>query len=119
VPEGAKGERFRGFIGHALLDLKTPEVLMPRTGGEGGQLHAMDTGLPDLYRGLSESVFNNQWNSLWFALVMVIGMKALLFRSLWTGILSSIPTLLTLLVIYGGMGLVGCGSTSAPRCWQA
>ena len=106
VPDGPKGERFRGFIGHALLDLKAPDVLMPAA-GSATQLHAMVTGLPVLYRGLSESVFNNQWNSLWFALVMVIGMKALLFRSLWTGVLSSIPTLLTLLVIYGGMGFVG------------
>ena len=39
--------------------------------------------------------------------MLVIGLKALLFRSVVTGLLSSIPTLLTLLVMYGGMGLIG------------
>jgi len=106
VPEGPRGQRFQVFVGHALLDLKAPDVAVPQAGAP-SQLHAMVTGLPVLYRGLSQSVFNNQWNSLWFALIAVIAMKALLFRSFWTGILSSIPTLLTLLVIYGGMGIVG------------
>ncbi len=65
------------------------------------------TGLPVLYRGLSKSVFDNQWNSLWFALILVIGLKTLLFRSLSAGLLSSIPTLVTLVLVYGGMGVMG------------
>ncbi len=105
VPEGPKGERFRSFLGHALLDLKTPQVLVAGAGT--GELHPLVTGLPVLYRGLSASVFNNQWNSLWFALLLVVVVKALVFRSLSTGLLSSMPTLLTLLVIYGGMGAMG------------
>ena len=32
---------------------------------------------------------------------------AMLFRSLWSGLLVATPTMLTLLVIYGGMGLLG------------
>lgn len=111
VPEGAKGERLQKFIGHAVLDLEVPGVLMPTGGPSSGDAarptKTLVTGLPVLYRGLSDSVLNNQWNSLWFALVLVIGLKALLFRSVTTGILSSIPTLLTLLVMYGGMGLLG------------
>lgn len=109
VPEGEKGERFRTFLGHALIDLEVASVLTAAPGPEADQrsFETLVTGLPVLYRGLSVSVFNNQWNSLWFALVLVIGLKALLFRSFWTGILSSIPTLLTLLLIYGGMGLMG------------
>ncbi|NUP07369.1 MAG: MMPL family transporter [Polyangiaceae bacterium] len=109
IPEGPRGERLRTFIGHSLLDLDTSRVLLPpsESTGEKVALKPLVTGLPVLYRGLSQSVFNNQWNSLWFALVLVIGLKALLFRSLSTGLLSSIPTLLTLLVMYGGMGLIG------------
>lgn len=109
VPEGAKGERFRTFLGHALIDLEISSVLTAGPGSDADQrtFETLVTGLPVLYRGLSASVFSNQFNSLWFALVLVIGLKALLFRSFWTGILSSIPTLLTLLVMYGGMGLLG------------
>lgn len=111
VPEGPRGQRFRNFVGHALLDLGAPTVLLPRSSAAAdapaAKLDVTVTGLPVLYRGLSDSVFKNQWNSLWFALVLVIGLKALLFRSLTTGLLSSVPTILTLLIIYGGMGLAG------------
>lgn len=106
IPDTAKGERLRTFLGHALLDLDLPFAGLPSTTG-GKPLEASVTGLPVLYRGLSDSVFNNQWNSLWFALVLVVVLKALLFRSLSTGILSSIPTLVTLVLVYGGMGLMG------------
>ena len=104
VPEGPRGERLRTFIGHALLDLDLGFSAVP---GDGKPIGLVVTGLPVLYRGLSDSVFNNQWNSLWFALVLVIGLKALLFRSLTTGLLSSIPTLVTLTLVYGGMGVLG------------
>jgi predicted RND superfamily exporter protein len=104
IPEGPRGERLRTFIGHALLDLDLGFSAVP---GEGKPMSLVVTGLPVLYRGLSDSVFNNQWNSLWFALVLVVGLKALLFRSLTTGLLSSIPTLVTLTVVYGGMGVLG------------
>ncbi|MFO0547419.1 MAG: MMPL family transporter [Polyangiaceae bacterium] len=107
VPDGEKGERFKERVAHALVDLDAPSVFLPESAGSGSDLQTMVVGLPVLYRGLSASVFNNQWNSLWFALVLVIGLKMLLFRSLGAGILTSIPTLLTLIVIYGGMGLVG------------
>ncbi len=111
LPEGDKAARFETFVGGTLLDLDLPKVLVPASKtSERADVRSMTTlvtGLPVLYRGLGNSVFNNQWNSLWFALVLVIGLKAILFRSLWTGVLTSIPTLLTLLVIYGAMGLVG------------
>jgi len=109
IPDGKKGERFRKLLGHTLLDLGAPTVLVrDASAGDGAQkMDALVTGLPVLYRGLSDSVFNNQWNSLWFALLLVIALKALLFRSFWTGVLTSIPTLLTLLLIYGGMGILG------------
>jgi predicted RND superfamily exporter protein len=105
IADGPKADRFRRALGHALFDLDAPTALAAGTGNEA--LDVRVTGLPILYRGLGDSIFNNQWNSLWFALLLVIGFKALLFRSLWAGILSSIPTLLTLVVIYGAMGLVG------------
>jgi hypothetical protein len=109
LPADQKGERFQRLLGHTLLDLHAPGAVLPASapGADDRTLKTLVTGLPVLYRGLSNSVFNNQFNSLWFALVLVIGLKALLFRNFWAGILSSIPTLLTLLVIYGGMGILG------------
>lgn len=106
VPEGPKGERFTRAVGYALLDRDAPTALSPQGDGDRA-LDVRITGLPVLYRGLASSVFNNQWNSLWFALLLVVGFKALLFRSVGAGILSSIPTLVTLVLIYGTMGLVG------------
>lgn len=109
VPEGARGERLRTFIGHALLDLEVGFAGLPPE-GDAANVKALGTrvtGLPVLYRGLSKSVFDNQWNSLWFALILVVGLKTLLFRSLSAGILSSIPTLVTLVLVYGGMGVMG------------
>jgi predicted RND superfamily exporter protein len=108
VPEGPKGERLRTFIGHALLDLDVETIQLPSDAGAATAHHEiLVTGLPVLHRGMSESVLNNQWNSLWFALILVIGLKALLFRSFWAGVLTSVPTLVTLLAVYGGMGLIG------------
>lgn len=106
VPEGAKGARLRRAVADALLDMDAPTVLVPRADG-GGKLEARVTGTPVLYRGLSKSVFDNQWNSLWFALLLVIVLKAIIFRSILAGVLSSVPTLLTLLIIYGVMGAFG------------
>ncbi len=111
VPEGARGERFLRAVGHSLLDLDAPTALSPSAGAAPGpaaeKIDVRMTGLPILYRGLSSSVFNNQWNSLWFALLLVVGFKIALFRSVGAGVLSSIPTLLTLVLIYGAMGAVG------------
>src|SRR5262249_16130836 len=64
VPEGARGQRFTAAIANALMDLDSPEVLLPSAPGavaaaEGGDPAAITiqaTGLPVLHRGLSTSV---------------------------------------------------------------
>lgn len=62
------------------------------------------TGLPLLYRGLSESVRDNQLTSLASALVLVWLTISLLFRRASAGLLALTPTLVTIGVIYGAMG---------------
>ena len=62
------------------------------------------TGLPVLYRGLSRSVTANQFKSLGFALGLVLLILIVVFRSFTGGLLATVPTALTLLVIYGAMG---------------
>lgn len=113
VPDGGKGERFRRGAATALLDLDLPRTVVPLAAGEGGEpalagaLSYQVNGLPVMHRGLSRSVERNQLRSLGFALGLIVLIMALIFRSLPTGVLVATPTLFTLLVIYGGMGLLG------------
>ncbi|MCK5797576.1 MAG: MMPL family transporter [Deltaproteobacteria bacterium] len=64
-------------------------------------------GLPTIHRALARSALHNQGYSLASALIPVILIMALLFRSLIAALLLATPTLLTLLIIYGSMGLSG------------
>ena len=63
--------------------------------------------MPVLYRGLSRSVTANQFKSLALAMGLVFVLMAALYRSVATGLLAVSPTLFTLAVIYGAMGLFG------------
>jgi predicted RND superfamily exporter protein len=92
-------------VATALLDLDLQQELVPGAGDVA--LGYQVNGLPVMHRGLSRSVESNQLRSLGFALGLIVLIMALLFRSLLTGLLVATPTLLTLLVIYGGMGLIG------------
>lgn len=108
APEGPKGERFHAAIATALMDLDVPSVALPPAAGEAPQkLVVSVTGLPVMHAGLSRSVESNQWKSLFFALGCVLVIMAALFRSFWSGLLGILPIMLTMAVIYGGMGLLG------------
>jgi uncharacterized protein len=104
-PEGPKGERFMTAVAAALMDLDVPNVaLAPKDGAEAQKLAVSVTGLPVMHAGLSKSVESNQWKSLFFALGLVLAIMAWLFRSLWSGLLGVLPIVLTMVIIYGGMG---------------
>lgn len=92
----------------AALDLRAPHVMLPAKAGQRGTriLRVALNGLPVLHRSLSRSTLGNQIKSVTTALLPVIAVLALFFRSLRTGLLLAAPTLLTLAVIYGGMGLL-------------
>lgn len=119
LPGGALGERVQALTAAALLDLRAPQILMPVTGPEApaerGDAQALAAatllprvnGLPTIHRALSRSALHNQLLSLATALIPVIVIMVVLFRSLTAGLLVATPTLLTLLLIYGGMGLLG------------
>lgn len=125
IPEGGKGQRFKAAIQAAFWDQDNQSALVPAdqardpapavaaaaTKAEppaagAGVIRIQANGLPVLHRGLSRSVESNQVKSLIFAVLVIIIILSVLFRSLWTGILAAVPTLLTLAVIYGGMGLL-------------
>lgn len=88
----------------ALMDLASPTAMVSPESGAGETMEVRVTGLPVLYRGLSRSVTANQFRSLAFALILVLLIMIVVFRSITAGLLATLPTALTLLVIYGAMG---------------
>jgi uncharacterized protein len=104
--EGPKGERFVAAVELALMDGDNPTALLADDSAE-TRIAWEINGLPVLYRGLSRSVTANQLKSLGLALVMVVIIMTVLFQSVSAGLLATAPTVLTLLVVYGGMGLMG------------
>ncbi len=108
APEGARGQRFSKGVADALLDLSPLSALVAaKPASADGKIDYAVSGVPVLHRGLSTSVTTNQYKSLGFALALVLVIMMLLFRSVVSGLLAAAPTVLTLLVIYGIMGLVG------------
>jgi predicted RND superfamily exporter protein len=108
VPAADKGRRFVAALGTTLLNLDNPTAMLPAAPGAAtGSLDMRVTGLPVMHRGLSISATSNQVKSLAFALVLVVLIMSVYLRSIFSGLLVTTPTLLTLLVIYGGMGLIG------------
>ena len=101
IPEDDRGPRLLAYVAGALseLDRVRPETA-PR-------IEYQVSGLPVLYRGVERSVTANQWKSLGFALLLVLVLLSLVFRSPFTGLLATIPTALTLLLVYGAMGAMG------------
>ncbi len=71
------------------------------------EIEAKVSGLPVLHRGLSRSTVDNQITSLALALVSVLVVLTLAFRSVRAGLLAASPTVVTLLAVYGGMGVLG------------
>lgn len=103
----ASDDRFRAGVEVAMMNLENPTVMLPDEGEVAKKLELEINGLPVLYRGMSESVTANQIKSLGFALLLVWVIMTLLFRSPVSGLLATTPTALTLVVVYGGMGLRG------------
>lgn len=101
VPAGDPGRRFLAQAAGAVSELDRPEpTQVPRIAYE-------VSGLPVLYRGLERSVAGNQWKSLGSSLLLVYLLLAIALRSPWSGMLATAPTVLTLGLIYGAMGLAG------------
>src|SRR5262249_50895357 len=108
VPEGGKGARYLAAVGAALMDLDLAKVVLPAKPGEASAtLGVQVTGIPVLNRGLSHSVDENQRRSFFMAMGLVFVIVLVLYRSFWSALLAMTPVCLTLLVIYGGMGLIG------------
>ncbi len=114
IPDTPKGKRFVTALRGAFWDQDNPTGLVAmddssKTGesvSSAGSIVLQTNGLPVLHRGLSRSVKANQIKSMVFALVVIVIILSIMFRSLFSGLLATVPTLFTLVVIYGGMGLL-------------
>jgi predicted RND superfamily exporter protein len=108
APAGPKGQRFTTLVASALIDLGAPTAaLEPAGGAEARALSVHVTGTPVLNRGLSRSTDQNQLRSFFLAMSLVLAVTLWLYRSLSSALLAMAPVTLTLLVVYGGMGLLG------------
>jgi predicted RND superfamily exporter protein len=105
APHTAAAERLELAVGAALLERGLDAIAVADPKGE-GQLSLSVSGTPLLHRGLSQSTRENQQRSLVLALGLVAVVLAWRFRSLSAGLLALAPTGLSLLLVYGGMGLL-------------
>lgn len=65
------------------------------------------TGIPIFFKRLDQSIIDSQIFSLSIASFLIIVVISLLMRSLAKGILGIIPILVTLIVLFGTMGITG------------
>ncbi len=65
------------------------------------------TGVPILLKHLDDNIVESQVYSLVFAIIFVIILTSLLMGSLKTGLLAVIPIVITLIALFGIMGITG------------
>ena len=65
------------------------------------------TGMPYVNAQLDKSLVKSQLTSLVIAVILVIALVSLIFKSLLEGLYASVPIIATIAVLYGIMGLTG------------
>jgi len=65
------------------------------------------TGMPSVYVRLNDSLIKSQFCSLVIALVLVVLIVGMIFRSFSKGVYATIPIIATILVLFGFMGFTG------------
>jgi len=65
------------------------------------------TGFPSLYKKLDESLVDSQLTSLSIAILLVLLIVSITFKSVVEGLFSIIPIVSTLIILFGFMGLTG------------
>ena len=65
------------------------------------------TGMPSVYVRLNDSLIKSQFSSLMIALVLVVLIVGLIFRSFSKGVYATIPIIATILILFGFMGFTG------------
>lgn len=109
---GAAGEYLPGLAADevaASVELVATNLLAPPADppAAGAVLRGQVTGEPVLDQAFSRAVDHNQWASLALALASVLVVLLIAQRSLWSAILSVLPAMMALLVVFGFLGLSG------------
>ena len=90
------------------INLVAAELISPPLDETPGlAISAKLTGEPMLDRAFSRTVERNQWLSLGVALSAVLIALLIAQRALWPAILCVLPAMMSLLVVFGTLGLVG------------
>jgi hypothetical protein len=107
-------KKARDRVQVALLDLQADRIAIRQkqakaVGATGDEVpvQAFLTGMPVLHQGLAESVKMNQIKSLVVSGTLVLIVMGLIFRSMLAGLLAIVPAGMTILLIFGFMGLKG------------
>jgi predicted RND superfamily exporter protein len=106
--EGTLGGRPADEV-RAELELVATALLAPPedAAAKGATLTAQVTGEPVLNEAFSRSVDKNQWASLGLALLSVLVVLLVAQRSLRSAVLSLLPAVLSLLIVFGVLGMSG------------
>ena len=109
---GPAGEQLPGLAPdelHASVELVATNLLAPPADppAVGAVLRGQVTGEPVLDQAFSRAVDHNQWASLALALCSVLVVLLITQRSLGSAILSVLPAMMSLLVVFGFLGLSG------------
>lgn len=93
----------------ASVELVATNLLAPPADspGEAAALRGQVTGEPVLDQAFSRAVEHNQWASLALALGSVLLVLLITQRSPWSAVLSVLPAMMALLVVFGFLGLSG------------
>ncbi len=89
-----------------LREIETSFTGFARAAREKG-INMEVTGIPLMFKKLDDSIIRSQTYSLVIATFLVMALVSLLFRSLRKGMLAIIPIGVTLIVLFGTMGLTG------------
>ncbi len=65
------------------------------------------TGMPSVYSQLDKSLIDSQMSSLVIAIIMVLLIVGLVFRSPMQGLFAAIPIVATITILFGFMGVTG------------
>ncbi len=65
------------------------------------------TGMPSVYSKLDQSLIDSQKSSLIIAIIMVLLIVGVIFRSLIKGVYAAIPIIATIIILFGFMGVTG------------
>jgi len=107
VPPERQSDPYLALLAAALLQPAEDAPPSAAAASSGATLTGRLTGEPMLDRGFSRAVDRNQWRSLAVALCAVL--LALFFaqRSLMASVLSILPAVMALMVVFGSLGFLG------------